>query len=252
MKGSKMMKRMVVLALVAALLLAILPASALAASYLKATGSRVSVRSGPGTSYSGLYTLVRGETVTYTGEYAYDGNGMKWYKVHYYSYGTGWVSSKYSKVYDDGSGLDWGMQPYVQATGGSVNIRRTPSLTGQDLGTMSNGQTATYLGQNSTDDRGVTWYYVNFDGTVGWVSSRYSKLCNGGSESVTRYVKAEGGSVNVRKTPSLTGQDLGTMSEGKTAVYLNQKSTDDRGVVWYYVNYNGIIGWVSSRYSRLL
>ena len=32
MKGSKMMKRMVVLALVAALLLAILPASALAAS----------------------------------------------------------------------------------------------------------------------------------------------------------------------------------------------------------------------------
>ena len=325
MKGSKMMKRMVVLALVAALLLAILPASALAASYLEATGSRVSVRSGPGTSYSGLYTLVRGETVTYTGEYAYDGNGMKWYKVQYYSYGTGWVSSKYSKVYDDGSGLDWGMQPYVQATGGSVNIRRTPSLTGQDLGTMSNGQTATYLGQSSTDDRGVTWYYVNFDGTVGWVSSRYSKLygssaltwyvqatggsvnvrrtpsltgqdlgtmsngqtaiylgqsstddrgvtwyyvnfdctvgwvssrysklCNGGSESVTRYVKAEGGSVNVRKTPSLTGQDLGTMSEGKTAVYLNQKSTDDRGVVWYYVNYNGIIGWVSSRYSRLL
>ena len=42
MKGSKMMKRMVVLALVAALLLAILPASALAASYLEATGDRVS------------------------------------------------------------------------------------------------------------------------------------------------------------------------------------------------------------------
>ena len=163
-------------ALVAALLLAILPASALAASYLEATGSRVSVRSGPGTSYSGLYTLVRGETVTYTGEYAYDGNGMKWYKVQYYSYGTGWVSSKYSKVYDDGSGLDWGMQPYVQATGGSVNIRRTPSLTGQDLGTMSEGKTAVYLNQKSTDDRGVVWYYVNYNGIIGWVSSRYSRL----------------------------------------------------------------------------
>ncbi|MDO5324786.1 MAG: SH3 domain-containing protein [Clostridia bacterium] len=249
MKGSKMMKRMVVLALVAALLLAILPASALAASYLEATGDRVSVRSGPGTSYSGLYTLVRGETVTYTGEYAYDGNGMKWYKVQYYSYGTGWVSSKYSKVYDDGSGLDWGVQPYVQATGGSVNIRRTPSLTGQDLGTMSNGQTATYLGQSTTDDRGVTWYYVNFDGIVGWVSSRYSKLY--GSSALTWYVQAEGGNANVRQTPSLTGTSLDVIHDGEYATYLGQTSTDSRGVLWYYVNFDGTVGWVSSRYCTL-
>ena len=168
MKGSRIMKRIGMLALVVALLTAIIPASALAAGYLEATGARVNVRSGPGVNYSSLYTLVEGETATYTGSYSYDSNGTKWYKVQYDSFGTGWVSEKYSVVYSDLS--------YVQAEGGSVNIRRTPNLTGADLGTMPSGATATYLGQTSTDSRGVDWYYVNYDGTVGWVSSRYARL----------------------------------------------------------------------------
>ena len=142
MKGSRIMKRIGMLALVVALLTAIIPASALAAGYLEATGARVNVRSGPGVNYSSLYTLVEGETATYTGSYSYDSNGTKWYKVQYDSFGTGWVSEKYSVVYSDLS--------YVQAEGGSVNIRRTPNLTGADLGTMPSGATATYLGQTST------------------------------------------------------------------------------------------------------
>ena len=254
MKRSRTMRRIGILALAVALLLAIIPASALAEAYLEATGARVNVRSGPGDSYTDLYTLVRGETVTYTGESAFDSAGVKWYKVQYYSYGTGWVSSQYSTVYGDPGSASSGSLPilslsYVQAEGGDVNIRSTPSLTGRDLGTMYEGETATYLGQSSTDDRGVVWYYVNHDGTVGWVSSRYSKLYGGASS--TRYVQAEGGNVNVRQTPELTGKNLDTMYDGEYATYLNQSSTDDRGVVWYYVNYDGAIGWVSSRYARL-
>ena len=181
MKGSRTMKRIGMLALVIALLLAIVPASALAEAYLEATGERVNVRSGPGNSYTDLYTLVRGETVTYTGESAYDSAGVKWYKVQYYSYGTGWVSSAYSTVYGDPGSASSGSLPilslsYVQAEGGDVNIRSTPSLTGRDLGTMFEGEVATYLNQSSTDDRGVVWYYVNYDGAIGWVSSRYSSL----------------------------------------------------------------------------
>ena len=239
MKGSKIMKRIGMLALVVALLTAIIPASALAAGYLEATGARVNVRSGPGVNYRSLYTLVEGETATYTGSYSYDSNGTKWYKVQYDSFGTGWVSEKYSVVYSDLS--------YVQAEGGSVNIRRTPNLTGADLGTMPSGATATYLGQTSTDSRGVDWYYVNYDGTTGWVSSRYCTLYSG-----ERYVQAEGGNVNVRQTPELTGKNLDTMYDGEYATYLNQSSTDSRGVLWYYVNYDGTVGWVSSRYARLI
>ena len=265
MKGSRIISRIGVLALTIALLLAVLPTSALAEAYLEATGARVNVRTGPGNNYNDLYTLVRGETVTYTGEYAYDSRGVKWYKVQYYSYGTGWVSSKYSIVYGDASGsAPAPSASYVEATG-NVHIRSTPKLTGTDLGTMSKGKTATYLGQSSTDDRGVVWYNVRYNGITGWVSSRYSKLCtgssssgssssgssSGSSSSTTRYVTASGGDVNIRSTPRLTGTDLGTLKRGCSAVYLGQSSTDDRGVVWYNVRYNGITGWVSSRYSKL-
>ena len=241
MKGSRIMKRIGMLALVVALLTAIIPASALAAGYLEATGARVNVRSGPGVNYSSLYTLVEGETATYTGSYSYDSNGTKWYKVQYDSFGTGWVSEKYSVVYSDLS--------YVQAEGGSVNNRRTPNLTGADLGTMPSGATATYLGQTSTDSRGVDWYYVNYDGTVGWVSSRYCTLY--GSASFASYVQAVGGDANVRQTPNLTGTSLDVIHDGEYASYLGQTSTDSRGVDWYYVNYDGTTGWVSSRYCTL-
>lgn len=178
MKKFGKLKRFSVLVLALALLMAAMPTSALAASYLEAT-ARVNVRSGPGTKYTDLYTLVRGEKVEYTGEYAYDSHGGKWYKIVYYSYGTGWVSAQYSRVSGSGSSSGSGSTStsgsYVKATG-NVNIRKTPSLLGVDLGTMKSGQRASYLGKSSTDDRGVKWYYVNYNGTTGWVSSRYSKL----------------------------------------------------------------------------
>lgn len=247
MKKTGHVKRIALVVL--ALLMAMVPASALAAGVLEATGGWVSVRSGPGTNYTGLYTLVRGETVEYAGESAYDGSGRLWYKVWYYSYGSGWVSSKYSRVYDDGSIS--GSTSYVQAKGGNVNIRKSPNLLGVDLGTMKEGQTAAYLNQTSTDDRGVTWYYVNYNGTVGWVSSRYAKLYEGVATAPARYVTADGGNVNIRRTPSLNGTNLGILREGKSATYLNQTSTDDRGVIWYYISYDGVNGWVSSRYAKL-
>ena len=48
MKKSGSMKRIALLALILALLMAAIPATALAAGVLEATGARVNVRSGPG------------------------------------------------------------------------------------------------------------------------------------------------------------------------------------------------------------
>ena len=41
---------------------------------------------------------------------------------------------------------------------------------------MQKGESATYLGSYSTDERGVVWYQVRFEGQTGWVSSRYTTL----------------------------------------------------------------------------
>ncbi len=64
----------------------------------------------------------------------------------------------------------------MKVSGGDANLRSGPGLSYEDIGTMHNGETASYLGGSSVDERGVTWYKVNFNGKVGWVSSKYARL----------------------------------------------------------------------------
>ena len=146
---------------------------------------------------------------------------------------------------------------YVQATGGDVYLRTSPNLNGGKLNAMQENETASYLNGSAVDERGVLWYYVNFEGEAGWVSSRYSQLYGADlmlpdfSATSSAYVKAIGGDLNLRTSPNLNGSKVTVMKEGQTAAYLNGSSVDDRGVVWYKVSFNGKTGWVSSRYSEL-
>ena len=94
----KNFKRFLAVLAIAALMLCTLAGSALAVGYVKATGSRVNVRSGPGENYTDLYTMIRGETVDYLGISNVDSNGVTWYKVEYKGV-IGWVSSRYASVY---------------------------------------------------------------------------------------------------------------------------------------------------------
>ena len=65
---------------------------------------------------------------------------------------------------------------YVQATGGDVYLRTSPSLNGEKLDAMQENQTAAYLNGSAIDERGVLWYRVRFEGQTGWISSRYTTL----------------------------------------------------------------------------
>lgn len=68
-------------------------------------------------------------------------------------------------------------------TTGNVWLRQGPGLGYDKITAMSEGTKLSYLGKTSTDDRGVKWYYVKYDGRKGWVSSRYSKLSGAKSQS---------------------------------------------------------------------
>lgn len=149
-------------------------------TYVRATGS-VNVRTGAGKNYDSLGTLAKGEQVLYLDTYCYDSRGVMWYKVQYYSMGTGWVSSVYSELVfgnDDGIADTTTnvVGSYVKATAGKSNLRSGPGLTYDDLGTIQKGEVAIYLGSYSVDERDVVWYYVRYDGQTGWVSSRYTEL----------------------------------------------------------------------------
>ncbi|MDO4357583.1 MAG: SH3 domain-containing protein [Clostridia bacterium] len=231
---------------------------------VRATAS-VNVRTGPGLGYADMGTLVKGEQVEYLEQSSRDDRGVTWYQVQYYSNGVGWVSSVYAElVVSDGSTGVASTESnvtgnYVEATGGQSNLRSGPGLGYTDVGTMKKGTTATYLGQSSVDERGVRWYYVNFNGTTAWVSSRYTTLKSGSSsgnghvwDSDSRYVRATA-RVNVRSGPGLGYKDMGTLVKDEQVSYLGSASTDERGVVWYKVQYYSYgTGWVSSVYSKLV
>ncbi len=244
-------------------------------SYIRATGD-LNVRSSPSLDGKEIGGISSGNTASYLGQSSVDDRGVRWYKISYKG-GSGWVSSRYctlvdgdyygDDLYGDGGygyttdeyvdrGYDtyyYSDSGYIRATG-DLNVRNAPNLDGRELGTIYSGGTASYLGIGSTDSRGVRWYKISYNGGSGWVSSRYCDLITGtyrDYDYAPSYIKAVGGDLNVRSSPSLGGKLLGTIMQGNTASYLNASSTDSRGVVWYKISYKGSAGWVSSMYANL-
>ena len=148
-----------------------------------------------------------------------------------------------------------------------VNLRKRPSLDADIITSIKAGTTVQFLGEVSTDERGVDWYKVSYKGHKGWTSSRYSHIADSGSGSSGKKSSdkqssgkksASGsttatttGDVNLRDEPSLDGDVIISIPEGTRLEYLGKVSTDERGVDWYRVSYKGHKGWASSKYTRL-
>ena len=255
-KGERIMKKFLSMLLVAVLMMAFCSV-AFAASYVYFSG-HTNVRSGPG-----------------LGDSSVDNRGVTWYKVSF-SGSSGWVSSKYSSLTDNGgtavyaaggSGNSYAGNSYssyydagsVYATANAY-VRSGPGLNYTQLTGMTAGDYATYLGNTSYDSRGVAWYNVSFNGYTGWVSSAYTSLSGYASytpsyssnySSYGSYVVGTSGDSNVRSGPGLGYSSIGGLSEGESAPYLGETSVDERGVAWYNISSNGRSAWVSSRYTTL-
>ena len=57
------------------------------------------------------------------------------------------------------------------------------------------------------------------------------------------------GKSNVRLGPGLYYHSIGVLHKGEEAKYLGRTAVDDRGVVWYKIDWKGRAAWVSSRYT---
>ena len=64
-------------------------------------------------------------------------------------------------------------------------------------------------------------------------------------------VVATGGDSYIRDEPNLNGSILGSLGEGRTAIFYGYSSFDSRGVEWYLIDTGSTFGWVSSRYTTL-
>ena len=219
------------------------------------TGKSVNLRNQPSLKGEKVDVLYKGDTALYLASQT-DDRGVTWYQIRVNG-GTCWVSSQYAKLVAVPSGSTASDASVVEVTGGKTYVRKSPSLKGKQVCVLSKGDTVSYLGSSSVDDRGVTWYSVRTSAGDGWISSRYTKLRGAskptGGETATTGTTVEvvGGSTNVRRYPSLDGKKLYVLSKGDTAQYLSKTSVDDRGVTWYAIRTSEGEGWISSKYAKL-
>ncbi|PWX10492.1 glycosyl hydrolase family 25, partial [Clostridium perfringens] len=93
------------------------------------------------------------------------------------------------------------------------------------------------------DKRYLGWYYVNYNGLEGLVSSEYVKKYD---MATTKNVSS---TLNVRAEGNTSSKILGTIPAG-AIFYIKWVDSDYIG--WYYINYKGLEGLVSSDYVEKL
>ena len=147
--------------------------------------------------------------------------------------GTAFASSKIpSKVY----------------TTGKVFMRTNASLNAKSITTVKSGVWVP-CSDVKKDSRKVVWYKVTYNGKTGWISSVYATP-NKKDPPRSKVVAADGDSW-IRSKPNKDSKKLSMLPSGKKATYCQQSQKDGRGVRWYKVTYQGVTGWVSSKFTKL-
>ena len=128
---------------------------------------------------------------------------------------------------------------------GNCHVRSSPSINATSLGVVGMDTCLEYMYENSVDSRGVMWFRVRYYGRSGWVSSMYSYVDD--DEGIDEYMWVQVyNDANVRVAPNLNAAKLGVVYRGTSLDYVGSTFTDDRGVDWYRVLFNGMEGWISS------
>ena len=148
----------------------------------------------------------------------------------------------------------------------AVNLRAKPLTSSTIYTSIPAGKIVSCTGTAAKTSGGSVWYQVKYNGTTGWIYSAYAEKYSSSSDDFDsqsgstvvktydidgKYVKVVGGSVNIRSKAGTSYKVVGSMPSGAYGTCLGTAAKDTRGVVWYKVKYNGVTGWVSSRYSKI-
>ncbi len=123
----------------------------------------------------------------------------------------------------------------IPASGG-LNLRDTPSAAGKVLLTIPEGTTV-----DITSAQGQ-WYKTSYQGKNGWVSANYLDII----QSYKQGKITSSGGLNLRESPSTSGEILMTIPQGVTVTITGDQQD------WYKVTYREKAGWVFAEYVTVL
>jgi peptidoglycan hydrolase-like protein with peptidoglycan-binding domain len=124
-----------------------------------------------------------------------------------------------------------------------LNLRKSYAASSARLNVVPAGTSRTYTSAKVSD--GVTWYYVTYDGTSGWLMGTYVTVSSSSSSSLGTVTTSA--SVNLRKSYSTSSARLAVVPKSTTLSYSNTKVSG--GITWYYVIYNSLKGWLMGTYT---
>ncbi len=194
----------------------------------------VNVRSGPGTSYTKLGELKKGDSVALVGSTG-SWSIIKW------GTGTAYVSASYlSKAYPD-TGSGSGSTTTMVATA-NVNVRTGPSTSYSIIGYLAKGETVQKTGTSGN------WTQVKYNNQTAYVSSSYLKAYTGGgstppSTSTKLYALRE---TAVRVGPGTSYRAIGYLDYGDSITYVGVYNSK-----WYEVQLGINVGYVYASDMRM-
>ncbi len=183
----------------------------------------VNVRSGPGTNYSKVGELKKGDTVSKVGVTG------GWTIINWGSKGTAYVSSSYLTTSGSGSTTTG----TTMVTTANVNVRTGPGTSYSLLGYLTKGTKVTKTGVSGN------WTIINYNGKVAYVSSAYLAVSSGGTTTSDTLLYAMDDDTPVRQGPGKSYRAIGYLDEGDTVKYLGTS-----GSSWYKVQFGSNIAYV--------
>ncbi len=139
-------------------------------------------------------------------------------------------------------------------TASRLNVRNQPNpFTGSIVAIISRGDTYPVLSSNV----GNTWFQINANGVVGWVNSSYVRLNQPSAPPPTAIPQVPGSTgyvvtarpfaVNIRPLPDINNNPIAVLPLNQSAPVVGRNTFN----TWWQINYQGVVGWVSSQYARI-
>jgi uncharacterized protein YraI len=152
--------------------------------------------------------------------------------------------------------------PFLTVTGAfRLNVRSAPdSISGAVLTRINRNESYPIVGRNVNG----TWWQINVNGTIGWVSARFVTATNAANVPVVTSGPGQGGgatavpsgtitvtaspyTVNIRQGPGTQFSRIARFPASATATLVGRNASNQ----WLQINYNGIVGWVSAEFVVL-
>lgn len=211
------------------------------------TTDSLNVRSEAGLNGTVLDTIFKDTSAVITGGPT-TADSRDWYKIDVSGVVSGWVAAEYLALSDappvtPPSG-HFGAGDWIFVTDPPLNLRATPSTSGQILASLTDGDGMLVLGETTMAD-GYAWNQVENDGITGYVASEYV----GGGFALGEVAVVADGPINLRATAGTGSGIVQSLAQGAQVSVLNVNPQVIDGIYWFQITTtDSVTGWVAGRY----